>query len=247
MYRINSKINTSAILLDDVIKKPSGSGTATEAVSSLNDIFTNIVEYAGFVVIAIGIISIILAMAESNSQSKAKGSMMIGGGIIMVSFSTVLSSLNLGTDATAESVTKSALSIIGSGMTFVGVLLTAFSVFQFILSFINMSSEEKTNASKGLAVGIAFLSGSGIMKGITKIMNEDSSSQAKNLSKYIVNGVVGTAATYIGVGLLIYGTFSLVMSFKDEDMGSKAQAGILIGAGVALCAIKGIFKSVLGI
>lgn len=233
------------ILMEDSIVMPSGNTTATDAVSSLNDTFTNIIMYAGFIVIAIGIISIIMAMAESNSQSKAKGSLMIGGGIVFVSFSAVLDQLSLGETATAESVTKSSLSIIGSGMTFVGAILAAYSIVQFIMSFINLSSEEKSNASKGLAVAIAFLSGSAIMSGITEIMEDGSASKSSALTKYIINDIIGSATTYIGAGILIYAIFSLITAFKDEDISSKYQAGVLIGVGIALCSIKAIFGHVI--
>lgn len=51
-------------------------------------------------------------------------------------------------------------------MTLVGGILLAYSVIQYIMAFIHSTADESANASKGLAVGIAFSCGGGIMKGL---------------------------------------------------------------------------------
>lgn len=72
-----------AILM--TIKQPSKPGKSVNSnagvasVNELNTYFTNAISYAGYIVVALGIISLILAFAESSMNSKARGSMLVAG------------------------------------------------------------------------------------------------------------------------------------------------------------------------
>ena len=236
-----------AILM--TIKQPSKPGKSVNSnagvasVNELNTYFTNAISYAGYIVVALGIISLILAFAESSMNSKARGSMLVAGGAIMVSFAAVMDKLRSGTDSTGASVAKKTLTMIGTGMTLVGGILLAYSVIQYIMAFIHSTADESANASKGLAVGIAFSCGGGIMKGLKGILASNSHGTTR-IVKYVVYQVIANAATYVGVGMILYGIINYLLAYRDENVESKMKASIYFAIGLGLTSARVIIHSV---
>lgn len=239
-----------AILM--TIKQPSkpGKGVNSNAgvasVNELNTYFTTAISYAGYIVVALGIISLILAFAENSMNSKAKGSMLVAGGAIMVSFAAVMEKLQIGTDSTGASVAKKTLTMIGTGMTLVGAILLAYSVIQYIMAFIHSTADESANASKGLAVGIAFSCGGGIMKGLKTILTSNNHGTAR-IVKYVVYQVIANAATYVGVGMILYGAVTYLLAYRDENVESKFKASICFAVGLGLSSARVIIHKVTGL
>ena len=231
------------------IKQPSKPGKSVNSnagvasVNELNTYFTNAISYAGYIVVALGIISLILAFAESSMNSKARGSMLVAGGAIMVSFAAVMDKLRIGTDSTGASVAKKTLTMIGTGMTLVGGILLAYSVIQYIMAFIHSTADESANASKGLAVGIAFSCGGGIMKGLKGILASNSHGTTR-IVKYVVYQVIANAATYVGVGMILYGIINYLLAYRDENVESKMKASIYFAIGLGLTSARIIIHSV---
>ena len=133
-----------------------------------------------------------------------------------------MENLKIGTDTTGKSITEKSLTMIGTGMTLVGAILLAYSVIQYIMAFIHSTPDESANASKGLAVGVAFSAGGGIMKGLKTILTSNNSSTA-TIVKYVVYEVIAKAATYVGVGMLLYGVVTYLLAFRDESAEGKNE------------------------
>ena len=223
------------------------SGDITSSVNGINQVIYSIGTYAGALLIALAVIKIILSMQDSNPNAKAQASMMFGMGIIAISFSTIMSSLNISQNTSAYSLTSNAVDIIGKAMTFVGVILVVLSIYQFIMSFLNEQSEEKVAASRLLGTGIAFMAGSGILTRITNIILNNQGANKNTVANSVFRAlldIIGNTTTYIGVGLFIYGIFHLITAFRNEEIESKYKAGITIGVSIALMSMNVIYKTI---
>lgn len=242
------KVASWGILLS--IKQPQSLGNADDsgvaAVNKFNEYLLDAVSYAGYIVVALGIITLIIAFAEQNMSSKAKGSMLVAGGAIIISFAAVMENLKIGTDTTGKSITEKSLTMIGTGMTLVGAILLAYSVIQYIMAFIHSTPDESANSSKGLAVGVAFSAGGGIMKGLKTILTSNNSSTA-TIVKYVVYEVIAKAATYVGVGMLLYGVVTYLLAFRDESAEGKMKSSICFAVGLGLTSATVIINKVTGL
>jgi hypothetical protein len=57
-------------------------------------------------------------------------------------------------------------------------------------------------------------------------------------------GTIGRIGLYVGIILLAWGIFQLVMAFKNEDADSKSRAILVIVAAALLCAMDTILNAV---
>jgi Na+-transporting methylmalonyl-CoA/oxaloacetate decarboxylase gamma subunit len=230
------------ILLDIGISGSTRAGD-TSAITGLNSSLISIGTYAGAIIVALGILKLILSMQDQNPASKATAAMMLGGGILILSFSTIITILgldNMSSSTSPSEVTKNVLEVVGSGMTFVGAILVILAIFQIIMSFLNEQAEEKAAASKLLATGIAFLCGKNIMTSVYNIAL-GSSTKGESIVKYIVN-LLSSIAVYIGAGLAIFGVYRLIMAFRDEDVNCKTQAAMMIGVSIVLMSMRVVYQ-----
>lgn len=60
-----------------------------------------------------------------------------------------------------------------------------------------------------------------------------------------VVGVISTIAIYVGVVLLFWGIFQLILSFKNDDAEAKSRATTLLVVAISLIGIKTIAGPVL--
>lgn len=225
--------------------------TSSDTVSYINKFngyISKALAVAGGIVIALGIMTLIMAFSEQSLQSKTRGSLMVAGGIVLIVIQNVYNSFGIKKGASATKILNNMLDTIGTAMTYVGAILSAFAIIQILMAYINMNSEEKTNGLKALATAIAFICGSSIMKGVKKIYSfRKKSNLAKYTVGYVTRYIIGRPATYIGVGLLVYGLIQLIMGFKNEDAESKHQGSMVIIAGIALVSFVQIFGTITGI
>lgn len=223
--------------------------SVTEALAGkegLNTYLLKGLQYAGFVLVALGILVLIMSFQEQNFQNKSRASLMIAGGALMASVDAIITILMPKNEIkSGKAVTTKVLDILGVGMQWVGVILIAVGLIQGILAFQNLNQEEKANASKGLGVGIFLMFGSSITKKIGSLIGLSASALPKKMSKMIITDFIGIASTYIGLFLIAYGLIQFFISFKDEDSMSKTQAGMVISTGVGLAAAPAILTQIL--
>lgn len=221
-------------------------GGITDGVNSLNKVFYNIGTYAGAILIALAIFKIIMALHEQSPHAKMQASMLLGGGIVMTSFSAIMNMFSISEKTTALSLTKNALTVIETVMTYAGAIILGFAIFQFIMSFLHEQPEERANASKLIATGITLMTSSEVMQRIKSIVlsSSDATTKANGIVSFSIE-LIGVIASYTGAGLLMFGFFTLVCSFKEEDISGKSKAGIMIGVAVALLSFGTIMKFVL--
>lgn len=221
------------------------SGDLGSAVNGINEVLFDVGTYAGAILIALAVIKIILSMQDQNPNAKAQASIMLGMGIIAISFSAIMKGFNITANTSAAQVAQGALDIIGKAMTFIGVMLVALSIYQFIMSFLNEQSEEKVAASRLLGTGIAFMAGSAIVTQIAGIVINNKGTNTNVIANTLVRAIftiIGNTASYIGAGLFIYGIFHLITAFRNEEIESKMRAGVTIGVAIALMGFNGIIK-----
>lgn len=217
-------------------------------VLKLNETFGSIVQIAGAIIIALGIINLIMAFADQNMQSKTRGALMLSGGIALISIKIITKAISDAYDPKdSASVVKEVLDQIGVLMTYVGAVLAAYAIIQCILAYMNSSAEEKSNGLKGLAMAAAFLAGGTLMKGVKSLLAIKGKSYVGVAAVgYVVKYIIGRPAMYVGAGLIAYGLIQIIMGFKDEDANSKHQGSIMLIAGIALVSFLAIFNSTVG-
>lgn len=217
----------------------------TKQINKFNKVLTDPLSLAGAVVLALGVITLIMAFSEQNMQSKTKGSLMTVGGIVLICIKSIYDSFGIKQGVKSVKLLTNVLSSIGKAMAFVGAILAIYALIQIILAYVNLNGEEKSNGLKALGTAIAFLCGSSIMKAIvTRYKNQ---SNGKSYLKYAIKIVIGRPATYIGAGLLTYGLIQIIMGFKNEDPEAKHQGSMVTLAGIGLVCVWPIFKKITGI
>ena len=71
---------------------PDGSAAAND-LKELLDVFLGYISKAGFVLIAYGLGKMIFAFKNDNAESKAKGSMILLGGVFLVTIDVILTNM----------------------------------------------------------------------------------------------------------------------------------------------------------
>lgn len=223
--------------------------SAADTVNDLNETLGKVLQVAGAVVVALGIVILITAFSEQNMQSKTRGAMMVGGGIFLLAINSVMAVISAGYESDKENgAAKAVLGQIGVALGYAGIVIAAFGIVQIILAFKDSSAEEKSNGLKSLATGIAFLSGKQIMTGVSYLITiKGQSDVGKAAAGYVIKFIIARPITYVGIGLAIFGVIQIIMGFKDEDAQAKHQGGMILITGIALASILSIFNATLGI
>lgn len=213
------------------------------ATNSLNNILTGAGKAVGAIIAVVGLVKLMLSLADQNAVSKQQSSMLIGVGIFFLSISVIVSELNIvgnaASTAGATNIAKTIISILGKMLTWSGALLCSVATVMLTLSIAQEQAEQKAEASKLLGTGIGLLS---ISSAASAIAGWIGSPTAANGVTNIIIAFIGKVATYIGGGLIIMAAFHLVQSIREEDSREKATAIRFFMAGIGLVSIKAVLS-----
>lgn len=243
---ITANAKTKKLQPDSPDKLPD---SAAETVNSLNKKIGKVLQVAGAIVVALGIVTIITAFSEQSMQSKTRGAMMIGGGVFLLAINSVMNVISEGYKSNHQTgAAKAVLEQIGIALGYAGIVIAAFGIIQMILAFKDSSAEERSNGLRSLATGTAFLSGKQIMTGVSYLLTiRNKSYVGQAAAGYVIKYIIARPITYVGVGLAVFGVIQIIMGFKDEDPSAKHQGSLILITGIALASILSIFNATMGI
>lgn len=215
-------------------------GSGSEATASLNTILTSAGTAVGAIVAVVGIIKLMLSLADQNAVSKQQSSLLIGVGIFFLSVSTIVNELNIAGAASGANgqnqIGATIINIIGKMLSWSGALLVVVAIIMLILSIAQEQAESKAEAARLLGVGIGLLS----VTAITSLLSAKVSGGALAATDVVDIGInfLMRASTYIGGGLVIMAVWHLVNSIREEDAKEKSVAIRFAMAGIALISIR---------
>lgn len=232
------------------IKNNLGSG---ESVSKLNDILTKSISAVGFVVIAIAIIKMIIALSDENSKAKADSTIMLGVGLFFAAAAQVVAALGVDKISSSTSLTTilgNILTVIGNLLTYAGGALIMVSVFSLVLSIMHESPDQQAKASNLMMVGVGLLSANALtyaIKTSTAMKNAVSGAEfdVGSLMIIVVN-FIGKTVSYGGGALVALGVFKFVMSLRTEEPRERDGAIKMLLAGIAFLSFTAILHTMFG-
>lgn len=128
--------------------------------SKIVGIIGSMATYAGGALLALGILSYILAIAQENVDGQQKSTMVIGTSIALFSMSAILKPI---ADAVASknisssTVSKVAINAISGIASYAGGALFIVSIFRIIMSLKDENSQERDKGVKLMAVSVALI------------------------------------------------------------------------------------------
>ena len=213
---------------------PGGTGN----IDSLNKILTSAGSAVGTIICVVGLVKLVLSLADQNAVSKQQSSMLIGVCIFFVSMSQIVAQLNITGTKSANQMGATIINILGSMLTWGGSMLLVVAVIMLVLSIASEQADQKADASKLIGVGIGLLSISSAAKGFAGAIGSNSPTILRNLAvRFIIN-----TTTYIGAGLMIMGIWHVVNAIREEDARERGTAVRFIMAAIGLIAIRPVLS-----
>ncbi len=211
-------------------------------VTDLNKTILNLVIGAGVIIIALGVIKLIISLSDHSPMGKMNASTTIGLGLVCIGGASILETLQPVIDAadTPETQVDAVIDLISDAFFWPGVILIVVAIVKMILAFSEERPEGKMDSGKMFAAGLAVMSLSYILKGISAVAFKKDA--AVEITKYIVNSVVFPMSVLVGAPLMLFGVLQFASAFKDEDAAGKHRATLMMVSALMLTSIGSILS-----
>jgi hypothetical protein len=123
--------------------------------------------------------------------------------------------------------------------TYVGAIIVVASIIKLILAFTSEQPNEKQRAAAMFGIGITLMSLSVIIDTLT--LTETTT--ARDVLFDAIE-ILGHAASYVGVILVLYGIYEYIKSILDENALAKATGTEMTAIGIALMGITNTLTSI---
>ena len=218
---------------------PSG----VSGVTTLNNIMTGLGTAIGVIVCIVGLIKLIMALADQNAASKETSSLMIGVGIFFVSLSQIIKILDIENSAKTANgglaIAEKIIKMLGNMVTWAGAVLGVVSIVMLVMSIASEQADQKAEATKLMGVAIGMLSITSITSSISLT---GTAYDGASIIKLVI-GFVANIATYIGGGMAILAVWHFVHGIREEDPKEKYVAIRFAMAAIGLLSITGVLAS----
>lgn len=254
LYTAGSKLYAAGVLLDSSVggKNIKISSTATESTQGIIDILTKVGQVAGAVILAFAIVKMIMAYAEENGQAKMNASIMFGTSAFLLTLSTIIKTKGSGfaeSGVSANGTTKimfakTMLDLLETILKYAGGAMLCFGAFMFIMSYLHENPDQHSKATTTIMVATGFLATDQIVSAIKKHLSggdiwKTDDTTINNLLSTAISALAGIAQVG-GAVLTVYGIFSILFAFREDDAAKKSNAMKLIAVGAALVSPKTI-------
>lgn len=219
--------------------------SATEATSGINNILTNCGMAVGAIIATVGLIKLMLSLADENSVGKQQASLLVGVGVLFLSLSAVVSELDISSAAGASGgqniLAGRIILILGKMLSWSGAVLCAVAVLMLIMSIANEQAEQKAGATKLLGCGIGLLSLNAAARVLAAYIQ--SSSATANIVVELIVSFLARVSTYIGGALLLMAIWHFILSIREESSKDREVAIRFGMVSIALLSATPILKA----
>ncbi len=218
-------------------------GDAMDSVSKLNGILKDCGIAIGVIIVAFGIIKLVLAMANEDAGSKQTASMMMGIGFLFCCVTEVLTVLGMDESIEGKSVNSVAgkiLEVLGTLISWGGIIFTVVSIMMLILAIANEAAEQKVAGIKNLSIGAGMISASWLCK----VLKGKLTSNVSDPTTYIKITItfISKCTGVMGNAICVLGAYYLVHSIREENAKEKEISVRLFITGIALMSFKWVLK-----
>lgn len=213
---------------------------AGKTTTTLNTTLTNITAAIGFIVVAIAIVKMIMALADENAKSKADSTIMLGTGIFFASASKVIESLGVNDAAslTYATVAHNILDVIGALLTYAGGALTVIAAFTLVMAVMHENADQQAKSSTLLMVAAGLLSANALTTAIKNKMFTGND-YAGTIMTIVIN-FIASIVTYGGGAIAVIGVFKLVSGIRTEETKERNDGIKLLMVGIALLSFRAV-------
>lgn len=220
--------------------------TAIEAIGSLTDLMKSFLLYAGGIVIAIAIVKLIISLGQHDSGARVKASMMLALGIVFVASDAVLEYLDIkNTAMKAEDILTRLSTLASSTLKIAGAAVIAVSILMLLLSFANEDPRDQLESSKAIGISIGLYLAGSVISAVTDIIISSGTDIpiGQSIFQTVIQFICGVAA-FIGIILMVFGTYYLIMGMKDMDPRAQQKGATLLAIGFTLTMLNVILVKI---
>lgn len=218
-------------------------GNATGGITGLNQILIKAGVAVGVILILIGVIKLIMALADENPKGKMDASIFIGIGALFTGISAVAEAFTISDGTSLTGITNKLIDVITNLCLYAGIIMALIMVITLIMAF---TQEQPENISKASTIGmVAFgLLGARALAIMIKqfvVPGISSGTDTSGGAVFVIVSFVASAVQYGGFLMMLYGIVRLVMGIREESSPDKLTGtkltvvgGILTGISTAL-------------
>ena len=219
------------------------SSGGVDKITSLNDILTGAGKAVGAIICVVGVVKLVMSLADQNAVGKQQASLLIGVGSVFASISLIVKELDIagaaGSTNGANAIGASVINILGAMVSWAGAVLAVVGVFMLIMSLVQEQPEQKAEATKFLGVSIGLIS----ISNMTRMFAINMTAVTAERARLIVVTYITKISTWVGGFMVLMAVWHFVMSIREEDSREKTIAIRFAMAGIALIAMKAVLSS----
>lgn len=127
-----------------------------------------------------------------------------------------------------------------SMLIYAGAVIVAIAFIKLVIAIQQQDSHSKMQATLMFGLGAVFIASNAIISTIDIKGNQNDPEQI------VINivGVAGTVLKLVGIILLAYSLFQMILSFINEDGAQKADAGKMLAVGGTLFGIRSVLMEI---